>query len=81
VSTPPDPQPDDEFVFPVGASPQQQPKKRPREEEDNNPLHDIADEVIDSVTDRVTLGGCGCAWRLVTLPFRLVVWVIGEVFD
>ena len=83
MSTPPDPKPDHEFVFPVSADgqTQPQPKKPPQPLEQDNILLDIAEEVVDPIIGRVGLGGCGCLWRLVTLPFRLVLWVVEEILD
>jgi hypothetical protein len=79
VSTPSNPQPDNEFDFPVESTPPPR-KKSPHHEQDNI-LLDIAEEVVDPIVERVGLRGCGCVWRLVTLPFRFVLWVIEEVLD
>ena len=81
MSAPPDPKPDYEFDFSAGGSPQQPPKKPPQAQENDNILLDIAEEVVDPIIGRVSLGGCGCLWRLVTLPIRLVLWVIEEILD
>lgn len=82
MSTSPDPHSRDdyEFTFPAGSPDQPPPpKQKPRHTEENDSvLEDIADELTSGIIERV---GCGCAWRLVTLPFRFIAWVIGEIFD
>ena len=75
MSTSPDPQSDYEFSFPAGNQAQPPPqKKNPQVEENDGILADIADEAADAV-----LGGC--LWRLITIPFRVIIWVVKEVFD
>ena len=78
MSIPPDPKSDNDFVFHANGSPPPQKKTHPQE--DNNLLHDLAEEVADPIVERVGLGGCGCLWRFVTIPIRLILWVIDEVF-
>lgn len=78
MNTPPERDQSPKPVFQAGTPNPQQPKRARNQEENDSLIEDVVEEIAQPIITQI---GCGCLFKLVLLPFRIIWNIIENIFD